>query len=306
MKKIFALIAALVMSCSLQAQESFEVATGDAKAGSTYSVMFNQLTKYCGFDLKLKEVESTGSVKNIEMLTSNVVKAAFAQSDLLFYYRSTDADKVKNVKTIFALYPEELHWVARSSKSEGGVLGFGAKNITFNTIADLKGRTVGAVGGSVLSARVFSSVSGMGLQVAEYPNNDALKQALVEGKIDAVLVVGGAPHKLVQSLDGRFRILSVDKATVDKLSTGPNALYKAAKLSYSNLGAAGVDTVAAESLLVTRTFRSPEMLSKLYKLRDCMTKRLPDIQDASGTHPKWQDVSSDNKGRWTWYDLAAQ
>lgn len=299
MKKIIATILAVV---AFSASAQFTVATGDAKAGSTYSKMFQQLSAQCpGI---MTETATTGSVQNVELLTGNQVNAAIVQTDMLFYMRSTDPEKVANVRTVFTLHPEELHFIARAdTKKEGGVgigsFKIGGNAVTFAKVGDLKDRVVGAVGGSVISGRIFSSQSGLNFTVQQYPTNDALKAALLEGKVDTILVVGGAPHSMVQSLDTRYRILAVDPATQQKVS----AVYKTAKVSYTNLNQAGVNTVTTQANFVTRVYRSNDKLEQLKKIRNCFNTKLGDIQDTTGSHPKWQLVNSSDKGNWSYYEL---
>ena len=299
MKKILAAVALSALAFAAQAQQ-FTVATGDSKTGSTYSKMFQEFANFCSRDVQLQEVETTGSVKNVELLVGNQVNAALVQSDLLAFRRLTDEASVANIRTIFALHPEELHFIARADvKKEGGIMGFGGTKVSFDTVDDLMGRPVGAVGGSVLSARVVSAKSGLNLQVVELPNNDALLDALLSGKLDSILVVGGAPMKMVQGLDGRFKLLSLSPDLQKRLSD----VYAPAKVSYGNLNQAGVNTISTEALLVTRTYRSPAMLTNISKLRECFSTNLANIQDFPKTHPKWQVVDSANHGKWTWYDI---
>ncbi len=300
MKKIAVFSAALALCVSAYAQDAFVVSTGDAKAGSTYSKVFNEFAKVCSKAVPMAEQTSNGSLMNLDNLSSNKVNAAIIQSDLLAFTKATDPAKVNNIKTLVTLYPEELHFIARGDvKKEGGFMGIGANKVTFNTLNDLAGRVVGAVGGSVLSGRVVSAQSGLNFQIAEFPKNDALKAALLEGKVDTILVVGGAPHALVASLDQRFKLLSVSPELQKKLG----GVYAPTKLSYSNMNQAGIDSVTTQSLLVTRTYRSPDMQNTLAKLRDCFNKEVPNLQDARGSHPKWQLVDTADKGKWDYYDL---
>ena len=304
MKKIIIAFAAFA-SLSVFAQDSFVVATGDSKKGSTYSAMFRELNKVCSAALPMVEKETTGSPENIDLLTSNTVNAAIAQGDLISYIDQTDPAKVQNVKTVFALAPEELHFIARADvKKEGGygIGGFkvGGQEVSFRTLDDLAGRKVGGVGGSILSGRVVSKQSGLNFQMVDAGNNENLQKMLLDGSFDAILVVGGAPHGLVKTLDTRFRILPISQETAAKLKA-----YMPAKLSYSNLNQAGVPTVATQALFVSRSYRSPAMLASLAKLRACFEQQVPNLQDARGTHPKWQVVDTANRGRWVWYELPA-
>lgn len=297
MKKIIIGLALAAFAFMAQSQ-ALTVATGDAKAGSTYSRMFRELSQAC--PNVMQEKETNGGATNMALVTGNQVAMAIVPTDMLFFTKSVDAAKVENIRTLVTLHPEELHFVARADvKKEGGFMGFNAKSKTYNAVVDLKDRPVGAVGGSVLSGRVFSQYSKLNLQIVEFPNNDALKAALLEGKVDSILVVGGAPHGLVASLDQRFRILEVS----EDIRKSVAAVYKPAKLSYSNLNQAGVNSVSTQAQLVTRVWRGEDMQNKLKALRACFTKSVPNIQDTVGSHAKWQDVKPTDKGNWTYYEL---
>lgn len=282
--------------------QALSVATG-AEKGSTYTQMFSELKVACP-NVAMSPTFTSGSPQNVELLTTNKVNAAFVQSDLLFFIRATDEAKVANIKTLVGLHPEELHFIARADvKTEGGYgvgrFKIGGDKVSFTTLADLSGRAVGAVGGSVLSANTVSRYGALKLRVVEYPNNDALKAALLAGDVDAILVVGGAPHALVGSLDQRYRILPIGEDTQRMLKD----VYTPTKVSYSNLGAAGVSTVATQALLVSRTYSGQAMLDKLSALRKCFNAQLGDIKDTTGTHPKWQDVQLSKPGLWPIYEL---
>lgn len=299
---VFACIALSVGITAVRAQPSFVVATG-AEKGSTYTQMFTELAAACTpgeVGVQLKPQYTTGSIQNLELLTGNKVHGVFVQSDLLFSMRESDAGKVSSVKTIVALHPEELHFIARAdTKKEGGYFGgrIGGKDVTFTTLTDLRDRPVGAVGGSVFSGRTVSQFSGVGFQVVEFANNDALKAALLDGKVDAILVVGGAPHALVGSLDTRFRLLPVPPNVAAALKD----VYAPATLTYSNLNQSGVPSISTQAIFATRTFESPAVKTAISKLRTCFTAQLPNIKDALGTHAKWQAVKAGDMGKWPAY-----
>lgn len=306
MKNLFKSILAMVavaICLNAVAQEKIIVATGDKKGGSTYSVMFGELNQMCG-NGDWVEKETKGGIDNKNLLIGNQVNAAIVQSDMLEFERRVDAPKVANIKTLIALFPEELHFIARADvKREGGYLGglVGGKDVKFNSLADLKGRNVGAVGGSIASANVVAANSGLGFKVLPVADNETLKAKLLSGELDAILVVGGAPHGLVKSLPATFKILPIPQDLVTKLSA--SKLYFPAKLSYQNLNASGVQSVATQALLVTRVYRSQEMIGKLKNMRACFDAKLGNIQDKTGTHPKWQEVDASNHGGWSWYEL---
>ena len=302
-KTLFSVIAAVVFAFTAQAwaqQDRIVIATGDKKAGSVYSTMFNELSVVCS-NGDWYEQPTTGGVQNKDLLIGNKVNGAWVQADMLEFERRLDPSKVEGIKTLIVMHDEELHFIARGSKSEGGIWGIGAKEVKLDSLASLKGRTVGAVGGSVASANVVSQNSGLNFKVLAVENNDMLKQKLLSGDLDAILVVGGAPHPLVASLPATFKILPIPQDLIAKLSE--SKLYAPAKLSYSNLGAAGVSSVSTQALFVTRVYRSAAMTAKLKEMRNCFKQKLGDIQDKIGTHPKWQFIKPDSRTGWPWYEL---
>lgn len=304
----------LINFAGLAKADPFLIATGSFKGTSVYVQVMREFIDRCGpaTGLDLKQVESTGSIVNIDALVGNQVNAAMVQSDLLFYTQAADENKTANIKTVVAFYPEELHFIGTTAvMKQGGVslgkFNIGGSKVTYDSVQNLAGATVGAVGGSVRTGELVSRRSGLGFKVQQFADNAALQKALTDGAIDAALVVGGAPHPLVASLDSaRFRLLPLrlDSLTGDARNNLLK-LYSPAKISYNNFGGAAVETLSVQSLLVSRQYRDPDMLNGLAKLRACFVQQLPKIQDKTGTHPAWQKVDSANMGKWSVYDLPA-
>lgn len=295
------------LGCRAAHAQELIVATGNLKSG-TYSQMFTELNKYCQpstIGIMIKQRETTGSVENLSLLLGNKVNAAWLQSDLLFMARAMDRSKTEPIKTIVGLHPEEVHIVARAdTKKEGGYgigsFKVGGTTVTYNTLNDLKGRPIGAVGGSVVTAKLISQMAGLDFNVIEYANNEALKAAIIANEVDAAVIVGGAPHALVASLSRQFRLIPIGQDTAEKLK---DVYQYGSKLSYDNLGQAGVPTVATQALFVTRRYESAKMTATFAKLRKCFKDNLGDIKDALGTHAKWQDVQAANDGKWPLYEF---
>lgn len=311
MKKfLFALAAAAAMfsagfagaAPAAEEKEAILIASGDIKTGSTYAIMVDQVLKYCGDGGNNKAAYSGGGTQNRDWLVANKVNMAALQGDTLEFTRRADPAKVANIRTIVALHPEEIHVIAYAgTRKEGGVLGFGATTIKYESLANLAGRTVGAVGGSFDSASVLAGASGVKFAVRRMSSNEEMKNALVSGQLDAVVAVGGAPLGFVAGLPSSFKILPIPQDIIAKLVA--SKLYAPAKVSYENLGAVGVDTVSTQSLIVSRTYASADMNARLKEFRSCFYNNLNRLKDARGTHPKWQDVQASVRGPWPWYDL---
>lgn len=275
--------------------QSLKVATGAAKG--TYSTMMRELKDQCP-SLALSELTTDGSMTNVDLLVGNQVNAAFVQTDVMFFRSRTE--NLANVKTLLALHPEEVHVVALAQpKKEGGVMGIGAKDVVLNSVSDLAGRQVGASGGSYITAQVIRLQSEVPFQVTGFSSNDELLKQVAAGKIDAAVIVGGAPLAAVAALDSRFKLLGFPEQVQAKLKS----VYNPAKLTYSRMGAAGVPSVSTDALFVTREYKTPKMVAALASFRRCAVQSIPEIKESLGTHPKWQAVDESNRGKWAWYDL---
>lgn len=294
MKKL--LLLSLFLCFSAQAQ-TLKVATGGAKG--TYSTMFKEINKECADQIPMIEQNTSGSVENINLLVGNQINAAFTQTDVLYYRAKTE--DLGGVKTLLALHPEEVHVIAlrESLLKAGGTLGFGAKPVVFNTVADLAGRRVGAAGGSYITAQFIRLQSEIAFTVQQYDSNDKMMAALKAGEIEAALMVVGAPAPAVTALNTTYKLLSFPEAVVERLK----GVYRPARLNYTNVGAQGITTVATDALFVTREYKTAKMTEGLAKFRACALSKIDELKETTGTHPKWQAVSADNKGKWAWYEL---
>ena len=295
----FAAVGAVAMAVGCTPQpahaQTMRVATGP-KLG-TYSTMLKEISGSCGV-AGMSEQQTDGSMTNIDLLVGNQVNAAFVQADVLFFRARTE--NLSNVKTLLALHPEEVHIVALvNPKKEGGVMGIGAKQVSYSAITDLAGRTVGASGGSYVTAQVIRLQSEIPFQVVNVPSNDHLIAAIARGDLDAGIIVGGSPLNTISALDPRFKLVGIPEQVQAKL----RSVYNPARLNYAKIGAAGVPSVSTDAVFVTREYKTPKMLGSLSEFRRCATKAIPELKETLGTHPKWQAVDPANHGKWPWYDL---
>lgn len=296
----FAIVAAaFAMSATAMAQTQLKVSTGGNTG--TYSRMFKEFQNVCKDQIMQIEMPSKGSIENMDRILGNEVNAAIVQTDVLFY-RARNED-LGNIKTLFALHPEEVHVItpAVSPIKAGGVAGIGAKPVQFNTVSDLAGRAVAAWGGSVVTAQVIRLQSEVNFTVTEVADFKAAKAALDKGEVAAVIMVGGQPMADVQSLNNAYKLLPFNEAMIGKLKS----VYVPAKLNYSGMGqgGSGVQTIATEALYVTRAYKTPKYVESLAALRGCFKANVNELAETTGTHKKWAAVNADNTGKWSYYEL---
>lgn len=295
--KFIALAAfALVTATAVQA-EQIKVATGGPKG--TYHALYSNIAADCGQHMAMIEVPTSGSLENLDKLTGHQVSVAFMQTDVLF--ASAQGRDLGNIKTLVALHNEDVHVVAlaHSGLKTGGTLGFGAKDVVFNTVEDLNGMKIAAPGGALITAQLIKLQGQVNWNIVPVATTDAAMKALESGQVQAVIMVGGQPLGDVKVLGPQFKLLGFKPATVDLLKT----VYVSDKLSYPKLSMSAIPTIATEALLVTRTYNTQEKLSMLSDFRQCILNHVPEWQDADGAHPAWSQVNVNNHGKWQYYDL---
>jgi TRAP-type uncharacterized transport system substrate-binding protein len=297
--KLVLAFAVAIAASSAVAQAQLKVATGGATG--TYHRMFTEFQQACKDQIMQIEVPSKGSVDNMDKLLGNEVNAAIVQTDVLFY-RARNED-LGGIKTLFALYPEEVHVITAtvSPIQEGGTMGFGKKPAQFNTVNDLAGRSVAAWGGSIVTAQVIRLQSEINFTVAEVADFKTAKAALDAGQVAAIVMVGGQPMDDVKALNNAYKLLSFPEATMGKLKS----VYVPAKLNYSGMGqgGSGIQSIATESLFVTRAYKTEKYVQSLGALRSCFKNSVAELQETTGMHKKWASVNPDNDGKWSYYQL---
>ena len=205
MKKLFALILALVMSLSLFAcgssKTKMRFVTG-GESGTYYafgSTIAQHATNNAGIDIV--GLVGNGSKSNVEELDAGNAELAFCQSDVMAYaYNGTNIfdKKIDCFSTVAALYAEQVQIVT--------------VNPSIKTVADLEGKnvSVGQAGSGVyFNAVDILSAYGIGDLDADgkftkinatYQSFGDSADALKDGKIDAAFVVAGAPTVAITTL----------------------------------------------------------------------------------------------------------
>jgi TRAP-type uncharacterized transport system substrate-binding protein len=263
--------------------------------------MFNQLGAACQTEVGAPfiEMNSSGSVENLDRIIANEVPAAIVQIDVLHWRGRTD--DLSRIKALFSLHPEEIHIVTRNIvRKEGGTMGIGAKEVTLSTLSDLRGRKVGSWGGSFVTTQVLKLQAEVAFAAVELGDQPAALKALDEGAIDAIVSVGGSPVKWIRQLDRKYKLISIGEAEAAKLKN----VYRPARLSYPNMGQTGVSTISTAATMVVRDYKTPAFQTMLTKVRDCFTKHLPEIQEKPGNHAKWASVDLEVKPNWPLYEGA--
>lgn len=313
MLKSSGLAALFVLTLSALAQTPTDssiptLLVADHSSSGTYAVFEKQLAETVGEAARLEEPKDQkgGAIGNLDALLNNKVMLAFMHSDVLVIRAQSVPNLDQKYQTLLALYGEEVHFLALrdSNRTTGGTMGFGKKPIVFSSVDDLRSTVevpvrVGAAGGGFISASVVRANGNLMYEVVQYNSGGEVISALDKGEVDAVVFTGGAPLPNIEKLDHRYKLLPMSDSLVNQLS----AVYHKANVTYSNIQPESTQTVAADALLVGRVYKSPKFRNALAAMRKAFYDNLDALKETPGNHPKWQETSALNRGKWTFMSL---
>lgn len=222
MKKVFALILALIMiislvACGSETKESGRLTFATGSGSGTYysfgGIIGEKVSN--STDTQVTITSSKGSQANIEALQADEADIAFVQSDVMAYaYNGTrlfsEKGAVTKFSTVAAMYMEQVQIVTLDP--------------SIDSVADLAGKrvSVGAVGSGVYyNAMDVLGVYGLteeDIVPAFYDFSETI-QALQNGQIDVGFVVAGAPTNAVTSLTATndAYLVSLDEEHINAL-----------------------------------------------------------------------------------------
>ena len=211
------------------------------------SVLAGQISGATG--TKVTAITSGGSKANIEAMEVGDAQLGFVQSDVMAYaYEGTnlfDGAPVEGFSTVAALYMEQVQIVTC--------------NPDIKTVADLAGKNVsiGAPGSGVY----FNAIDILGAYDLTEDDINATSEAfgnsaesLQDGKIDAAVVVAGAPTTAVTSLSTSkdVYLVSLDDEHINKLiQTSPYYTKNVIAADTYNMDA-DATTVAVGAVVIAR------------------------------------------------------
>jgi len=171
----------------------------------------------CGVPGLVAVAKSTGgSIANIDAIATRRLDAALVQADIAYWaYHGTGIYKgkgaVQNLRAIAMLYPESLHLVAR-------------KDAGIHSVRDLKGKRVSfgdRDSGELVHGRLLLTAFGLseGQVKLSFLKAGPAADALVAGRLDAMLVVDGLPVPILSDLAGRtdITLVSIAGPEIDRL-----------------------------------------------------------------------------------------
>lgn len=274
-----------------------------APSGSSYTDFARQATQACQ-TTSVQVLPGTGSLGNLEALNENRTHLGFTQLDALALYGKVM--DLSNVKVLVPVFPEALHFVTRTDfgKKEGGFAGVGGKTVVLSDVASLKGRVVGAAGGSFVTLQVLQQL-GLGARVIE--NRSGASDVLAKissGEYDAGLLVGAAPLSALSGLQpetqAKFKLLPVPPAMAESFKRVYTA-QTAVAYRHMGQGATPVPTVAVMAAIVTQNYGPGKVREDILAFRDCVLNSAPSMVTTVGSHPAWREVKPGRPTAWPQY-----
>lgn len=286
---------ALFCCAAAMAAEPLGIVTGP-KTG-TYFIFgrdISQVASKTGITLEVKASE--GSIDNIKRITSNENAAlGIVQSDVLgFLGRSKNPDSIRvasNLRMVFPFYDEEVHVLAR-------------KNI--KDFKDLQGKKV-AIGeegsGNMLTAVNLFSMMNIVPQESQKISPELGVAAVLEGKIDAVIFVGGKPVRLFKNLEDlalpenqKYAAMLAGVHFLPLDDTKMLQEYRPAEITKADYRFVEEDvpTIAVHSVMVSFDFSQADNKARceqLGKLANAIRAALPALKESG--HAKWKEVNLD-------------
>jgi TRAP-type uncharacterized transport system substrate-binding protein len=296
------ILTALLFTFTSTAFAQDKILVADDSSSGTYAKMVAEIKTVCNDTIAIEEIKvSGGALGNLNALANNKASVALLHSDVIYAMAMADPS-YRKLKTLVALYPEEIHIVAlrNSGLKSGGTMGFGGKEVEFKDLAGLAGRKMGASGGGVYTARILQGQGEGKFEVVQFDSGKELLPALDSGQVQAILFVGGAPLHNIEALDGsKYKLLPIPESIGNKVQ----AVYHTATITYPNLRSGPIRTLAPDAIALTRVYKTPQMIAPQAKFRTCFYEKLDNLKETPGLHPKWQAIEPENHGTWEWYDL---
>lgn len=217
---------------------------------------------------------------NIALLLNDPrVDIAFVSTDALATAKNGGVSLAERLELVARLYPQEIHVLARAE---------------IGSLADLAGRHVNfgpAGSGSAITATALFKALGVEVTKLSLDAGTAIER-LKQGKISAVVIVGGKPSPVVSGVPANLGIhlLPIPFGASLEAAYLPTRFEQG---DYPNLIQAGGElaTVATGMvLLAAKAKNDPGSAERVASFVDTLFPRFAELQ-ASDRHPKWREVN---------------
>ena len=272
------------------------IVIGSGGESGNYYKIGNDIVEYCGGDIKNKfgyeliNQSTSGSIENLNGILNKKFGVGLVQEDVYEYFKRRDQLNVveNNTVKLFYLYPEYVHilipkgWKPKSS----GMFSFfqdlfnSNKTVSLNS---LKGQTVYARGGAIVSAKALSYFMGLNLKVVDAKNKK------INGPF--IFVTGTNDARIQKMLNsGKWYLLSFNG---NELAARAR-IYTPAQLTYTvGSNTITVNTVSIKSMVLARKYRGKKRKEAIKYIKTCVKSNIDELID-DGESTKWSIVQQMN------------
>lgn len=274
------------------------IISSGGETGNYYG-MTQDIIDYCASEipenLTLTNLSSGGSTANIFNINNKKAAGGWVQEDDLQYRAKRDPNRINRnrLKVVAGMHIETVHILIpkdyKPSNDSGGLMArFNAWRNSSDepkalSVDMLKDQTVGAWGGSVVSAEALGYFLGLNLQIQSVDKEKAASSGL------PLVIVGGQPYKPVEEIlsSGKYEMVGVD---FNQISTKAPFYVKVDANYPINGKVKTVPTFGVRALLIGKAFRKESRNAAFNKLSECITSNLGDLADDYNTNPNWGAV----------------
>lgn len=266
---------------------------GTGSPGKGYSRLFKNIQQVCGQEIKLCEVNSSGGLDNLDLMSTNKVDIGLVQVDTWYDMKNGDQN-IADFKAVMPVNFDYVHFlvpangVTTQGAKKWGFLPGETKTVYFTKVSELRGRSIALIGSAQLLVRKLDRQLGTGFQFVDVANDAAAFKMLQSGQVAAVATISSWPSGTVGNLK------QSDGLTLIPFDLPASTPYFVKSLNYKNLGVYNVNFLAVPSMILTRPFTTSKAGGEVDKLRSCIQKNLVDLKEGS-YEPGWKDVSNVNE-----------
>ncbi len=271
-----------------------KVATGAPKKG--YANTYANMRDICGAQVNLCQVNTSGGLENLPLLSRKGADIATAQMDTLQTMAKGD-ENIRSLQVVLPLNYNYLHIVRKTAgitvigEKKWGFMDGDKKTVVINKFSDLKGQRVVLVGSARLLGPVLNNMFKEYRMIFTEVGKDTEAFEMVKsGAVAAAFTLAGVPHGAVADLTAASGLSLV---TFDEDVPGP---YVVRTFNYDNVGAYNVKALAVQNVLLTRPF-GEEKMAQVQALKACIVANLQKLKDGE-YEPAWNEMKVDANVDW--------
>jgi len=278
LKTIFFIILSLLLT---NCNSKIEFVFAGGFQGGTYFKIGESLNVIQ--DFKVKEISTDGSLDNLYKLEDKLADFSISQLDVIQNLAIGDRDLSKKLRVLFPIYGEEVHII--SSKK-------------INSIKELKGKKISigdSESGTKFTSLILLDQFGISADDSTLEEIDSVKslKMILEGTLDAMVLVAGVPVKLLVDLPEetkeKIHILEFSKDSFSAVR-GTNLIYQKSEIPASTYSweIRPISTIIVQSVLICRSDLEDKVVKQfvesIWKNKSTLATK----------HEKWNSLNKDS------------